>query len=236
MITSLLYDPNTTLTCTSTGGPPTTVTWKKNGILVDDSVYERSQRLVFPENSTYENILFNDDVANFVGSFTCEVSNVRGSFEETVELNGTCVYIYATTICEVHASCVHVLLGVSIAHDQFYVGQPAIAACRSVTPATRIDWLRNGEVVASIASTSIQELDLVFSPVNDSIHNQVYVCRVTRDSRTVSQNFTVQVNGEGSNSLCSGNFSFHLFPQFPLMLSKSVLSLRALPQVGRCTH
>ena len=106
------------------------------------------------------------------------------------------VYIYATTICEVHASCVHVLLGVSIAHDQFYVGQPAIAACRSVTPATRIEWLRNGEVVASIASTSIQELNQMFSVANDSIHNQVYVCRVTRDSVTVSQNFTVQVNGK----------------------------------------
>ena len=100
MITSLLYDRNTTLTCTSTGGPPTTVTWRKNGILVDDSVYERSQRLVFSENSTYENILFNDNITNFVGSFTCEVSNVRGSFEETVELNG--IWSFVSVKCMLH--------------------------------------------------------------------------------------------------------------------------------------
>ena len=36
-------------------------------------------------------------------------------------------------------------------------------------------------MVESAAFTDIQELDLDFSPVNDSIHNQVYVYRVTRD-------------------------------------------------------
>ena len=40
------------------------------------------------ETSTYESVLFNDDVANFVGSFTCEVSNARGTFRETTQLNG----------------------------------------------------------------------------------------------------------------------------------------------------
>ena len=91
VITSLLYERNTTLTCTSTGGPPTTVTWRKNDILVDNSIYEQSQRLVDAESATYENVLFNDNVTNFVGTFTCEVSNVRGSIEETRELNGNCL-------------------------------------------------------------------------------------------------------------------------------------------------
>ena len=40
------------------------------------------------ERATYENILFDDDVASFVGSFTCEVSNVRGMAQETTVLNG----------------------------------------------------------------------------------------------------------------------------------------------------
>ena len=93
-ITSVLFDRNTTtLTCTSTGGPPTTVTWRKNGVLVNDSLYHQSQRVVNTESATYENVLFNDDVANFVGMFTCEVSNVRGVAEETVELNG-CVALH----------------------------------------------------------------------------------------------------------------------------------------------
>ena len=85
----MVFDRNlTTLTCFSTGGPPTTVTWRKNGVLVNESLYEQSQRLVDAVTATYENVLFNDDVANFVGAFICEVSNVRGTNEVTVELNG----------------------------------------------------------------------------------------------------------------------------------------------------
>ena len=90
-ITSLLFDRNsTTLTCTSTGGPPTTVSWKKNGVSVNLSLYEQSQRLVDAAEATYQSVLFNDDVSIFVGTFTCEVNNVRvtGPVQETVELNG----------------------------------------------------------------------------------------------------------------------------------------------------
>ena len=88
-----------------------------------------------------------------------------------------------------------------IIRDQFSVGQSVIASCISDTPATKIEWLRDGVVVKSVTSNSIQELDLVFSPVNDSIHNQVYMCRVTRDGRdgmpvTAVQNFTVNVKGK----------------------------------------
>ncbi len=85
----MLFDRNlTTLTCTSTGGPPTTVIWRKNGVPVNVTLFERSQRLVNAESATYENVLYDDDIANFVGSFTCGISNVGGTVVETVELNG----------------------------------------------------------------------------------------------------------------------------------------------------
>ena len=75
----------------------------------------------------------------------------------------------------------------------------ATATCKSDTPAITIEWLRDGVVVESEASTGIKELDLVFSPVNDSIHNQLYVCRVMRSVNqtnvTAVQNFTVNVAG-----------------------------------------
>ena len=88
-IQSVIFDRNsTTLTCTSTDGPPTTVTWSKNNVPVNLSLYEQSQRLVDAESATYESILFNADVNNFVGSFICEISNARGTNEVTVELNG----------------------------------------------------------------------------------------------------------------------------------------------------
>ena len=89
------------------------------------------------------------------------------------------------------------LTGVFIIQDQFKVGQSATASCRSDPPATRIEWFStsNGEVIESALST--QELDLVFSPLNDSIHNEVYTCRVTREGGIIAtQNFTVNVDGK----------------------------------------
>ena len=65
---------------------------------MDNSIYEQSQRLVSATTATYENVLFDNDVASFVGSFTCEVSNVRGRAEETTELNGK--YLVASEIVE----------------------------------------------------------------------------------------------------------------------------------------
>ena len=53
---------------------------------VNESIYQLSQRVVCTENATYENVLFNDNVVDFVGTFTCEVSNVRGNVIETVEI------------------------------------------------------------------------------------------------------------------------------------------------------
>ena len=44
--------------------------------------------MVDAETATYENVLFNDDVASFVGNFTCQISNVRGMAVKTVHLNG----------------------------------------------------------------------------------------------------------------------------------------------------
>jgi hypothetical protein len=90
-ITSLLFDRNsTTLTCTSTGGPPTTVTWSKNGVPVNLSLYEQSQRLIDAVEATYQSFLFSENVTNFVGIFGCEVSNVRVPVpvRDTLELNG----------------------------------------------------------------------------------------------------------------------------------------------------
>ena len=85
----MLFDrDNTTLTCTSTGGPPTSVTWWKNGVPINTSLYQHSQRVVDTESATYENVLFDNGMSNFVGTFTCEVGNVRGMAQDTVELNG----------------------------------------------------------------------------------------------------------------------------------------------------
>ena len=93
------------------------------------------------------------------------------------------------------------IIGVFIIRDEFSIGESVTASCKSDAPVLMIEWLRDGMVVESAAFTGIQELDLVFSPVNDSIHTQVYVCRVTRDGGSgmavqAVQNFTVNVDGK----------------------------------------
>ena len=83
----------------------------------------------------------------------------------------------------------------SIARDQFIVGGSATATCISDTQAIRIEWVTDRVVVES--ATSTEQLDLVFPLVSDSIHNQDYTCRVTREGgMTATQNFTVKVDGK----------------------------------------
>ena len=115
-------------------------------------------------------------------------------------------------------------VGVFIIRDQFTVGESVTASCKSDAPASTIEWLRDGMVVESGAFTGIQELDLVFSPVNDSINIQVYVCRVTRDGGNgmtviAVQNFTLNVVGKmmmesvrmiNSPYVCTSQFSLPL--------------------------
>ena len=90
-ITSLTYNrENITLICTSTGGPATTVTWMNgNKILrIDGSTYRQEQRILDRTHATYENILYSDDAANFVGVLTCIVKNARGESEMSRSTSG----------------------------------------------------------------------------------------------------------------------------------------------------
>ena len=82
-ITGLLYNRSTlTLTCTSTGGPATTVTWRKNGAVVevDGTTYHQSQMVVNTTTATYENFLvLLRDPDKVTGNYTCFVGNKRAN-------------------------------------------------------------------------------------------------------------------------------------------------------------
>ena len=67
--------------------------------------------------------------------------------------------------------------------------------CQSDTATERIEWLTQERTVIVYENNATQ-LNLTFIPVNDSIHGQVYICRVIRnDSDTPEQNFTMNVEG-----------------------------------------
>ena len=92
-ITSLTYnDQSRTLTCTSTGGPATTVTWRRDEMVIAlNATYQQTKSLVDPVTGTYQTVLTIDsslDQRNIVGTYRCTVENDRGSSSETVVVPG----------------------------------------------------------------------------------------------------------------------------------------------------
>ena len=87
-VTSLTFDVrSTTLTCTSTGGPATTVTWRRNGAVITlNSTHQQTKRLVDPVTSTYQTVLNIVGQSGIVGTYNCTVENVRGESSEMVVL------------------------------------------------------------------------------------------------------------------------------------------------------
>ena len=68
--------PLFTLTCTSTGGPATTVSWRRDGtMLSDDSTYSITSQVTDAETATYTHIL--TVTGRLVGQYQCSVSNIR---------------------------------------------------------------------------------------------------------------------------------------------------------------
>ena len=96
-IISLTLDRITVmLMCTSSNGPATTVSWKKNSIVLDleGLDYRHSQRLVDTETATYESYLRSSNLSMLVGGFTCTVSNNRGAAEKTLQFEGNyCIHV-----------------------------------------------------------------------------------------------------------------------------------------------
>ena len=80
------------LICTSTDGPATTVTWRRDGQLltIDENTYQQSQRIVFTENATYETTLCipDDSIENYNATYECLVLNSRGSDSSSITLEG----------------------------------------------------------------------------------------------------------------------------------------------------
>ena len=92
-VTSLTFDNESrTLTCTSTGGPATTVTWRRDGVLITlNATYQQTKRLVGAVNGTSQTVLTIDPSvgwSDIVGTYSCTVENDRGESSETVVVPG----------------------------------------------------------------------------------------------------------------------------------------------------
>ena len=92
-MSSLRYDNHSrTLTCTSTGGPATTVTWRKDEVVITlNATHQQTKRVVDPVMSTYQTVLTIDpsvSPSDIVGSYNCTVENARGRSSMTVVILG----------------------------------------------------------------------------------------------------------------------------------------------------
>ena len=78
-ITFQLEDADTpvfNLTCTSTGGPVSTVSWRRDGtILSDSSTYSITSEVTDGTTSTYTHTL--TVAGRLLGEYQCNVSNIR---------------------------------------------------------------------------------------------------------------------------------------------------------------
>jgi len=81
--TSLVYSETTrSLTCTSTGGPATTVTWRKDGVVItiDGTTYQQTKMVTDPVTGSYESVLTIDQsTPDVFGIYSCTVGNTRGT-------------------------------------------------------------------------------------------------------------------------------------------------------------
>ena len=99
-VISLTYNGQSrTLTCTSTGGPATTVTWRRDGVVITlNDTYQQTKRVVDPGNGTYQTVLTIDSSlgqSDIVGTYNCTVENDRGESSETVVVTGETRTMYS---------------------------------------------------------------------------------------------------------------------------------------------
>ena len=93
IVTSIIYnDQSNTLTCTSSGGPATTVIWKKDGVVITlNGTYQQTQIVTNTTTSTYQTVLTIDSSVNqsdIEGMYNCTVENIRGKSSKTVVVPG----------------------------------------------------------------------------------------------------------------------------------------------------
>lgn len=73
-----------TITCTTFGTPPTSVTWTKNGVVIstNNSMYQFTQVLVDRNDTIYENLLtIKEMFEDAIGDYSCTAKNSLGASE-----------------------------------------------------------------------------------------------------------------------------------------------------------
>ena len=184
-----------TLTCATTGGPATTVTWSKDTIPISpsSSTYQQSQRVMDTTTSTYLNLLTitSTNVRDYNGSFSCLVTtNDRaGSSLQSVTLSCELNNI----ISDNNYFGINILLSaIQITGNRlFSVGETARITCSVPVLVESIEWFN-----VSSGSVVVEMFGLILSiPITISTNNTRYRCEVNGGIFMESEEITIEVGG-----------------------------------------
>ena len=111
MVTGIRYEKSSqTVICTSTGGPATTVTWRRGNttLTVNQVTYQQSQVVTNTSTATYENRLrLVEESLETYGMYTCTVSNSRGNASSgPLRVTGIWLAVVAGNRCSTLCYCV----------------------------------------------------------------------------------------------------------------------------------
>ena len=79
--------------------------------------------------------------------------------------------------------------------DEVVLGESVTITCSFDLESTSIEWVYGEEVVMM---TTGSQLNLTFSPVNDTINNRVYTCRALTPYGMQEESITIEVQGNNS--------------------------------------
>ena len=181
------------LSCTSTGGPPTTVKWAKNGqpLNIDEVTHSQTQKITDASSSMFVTTVFihhRPDLSEIVGNYSCIVINSRGMNQQTFEIQGK--YLSCSTNKYIHVIAVIIYKGLKIMGHESSLphGSSVHLNCSTDLTADIIEWLDVKGTVLSTGNGS--SLGLTHTPSDNN--NIKYTCRV--NSTFGSQNKTVNVH------------------------------------------
>ena len=98
-----------TLTCISHNGPPTNVTWYRDGQEVSSAPFSTSSVLVSPTRTIYHNML--TVMGRMEGNYMCTVENTFYSVSAEIDLAGDYICMYKVQVPVSVLVTVHTYLG-----------------------------------------------------------------------------------------------------------------------------
>ena len=205
---SAVGDGTYTITCTTTGSPPTTASWTRNGIELTTSEekgkYTSSQIVIDRTSSTFDNVLtIKGSYADAVGDYKCNLSNTLGVATANKTINGMTIINtlllpgpYPSLSLSLSPALSPSALEVTGYENPIIVGLSGTLRCSTILNVTTIAWYKTGIDTALESSTS-STVDLVLTPNTAALDGTSYTCQaMTASGEKHTETVTIQVKGD----------------------------------------